>query len=625
MVLLKGGTHYLLLSRNPEGRHEVACHERFDRALADWKLTGTRISPIFSLNDAAVPVFKAGETRWLWFCGPVHPGTVEGLGGVSAYLSLGLYNLVLFVTDEASRERVREFVAKHKVAWEEWEILGNGIASTSYSSLVAAQPLTTRETLSPLFPKVDALCGAGREYVALLAASLARGARCTPAAARELFEFDAVFRNQLLQTPNKTTPVKQGLLAIANAALSRYTSQTYAGTSPVLESECHYYSHSLLGIGTASLALTQIRRFVGRAVETTRLTDRVQRLRHAQPAKLMLHSMPPNDSFWATDFLVGEFPKDDPAQQKFARNDDPRLHLLTYFSGRDGFRATLLSLSAPLELLESCNSITWTMLTLTHEISHILVDGVLAFLLPNPRSAQQLEQVVKLLARGDEVANLYEQLQQLLCYSVWQMASPNATDWLGPQQLGEILEGEGQSLYELVTHCFDFLYFYRGDPEVYIPALWASWSVIPNIAHRVSDYLVRSLCALYTKNVRREDGVSITLDQLVHLLQQVQQTFADALYVPQAIAELQANREQYADALSKRRPLALFVRHFLYSPEVEKHLLSGDEKNEFKALEFGDGRVINPLRFIHEFSRDPSRNHLRSAWILQQLALGGDL
>lgn len=269
MVLLKGGTHYLLLSRNENGRHEIACHEGFERAVADWTTTGTRISPIFSLNDAPAPKFSDGSRTWLRFCGPIHPNKAEVVEGAECYLSLGLYNLLFLCRGDAARHQLQDFVDRHGVQWEEWEIDGQAIKGVRYSALTPSKPLLTKEILSPLFAGERVLAAAGREYVTLMAASLSRGARCTPASAAELAEFDAVFRRKLLPMGNKSTAVKQGLLVTTNAALSRYTSQTYAGTSPIIESECHYYTHSLLGIGTASLALTQIRRFVERAVVFT--------------------------------------------------------------------------------------------------------------------------------------------------------------------------------------------------------------------------------------------------------------------------------------------------------------------------------------------------------------------
>ena len=339
----------------------------------------------------------------------------------------------------------------------------------------------------------------------------------------------------------------------------------------------------------------------------------------------MLQTLAPNDSFWDKDFLAGDFPTDDPAQIQFDDHEDPRLHLLTYFSGRDGFRATVISLSAPLELLQSCNSISWTLLTITHEISHILVDGVLAFLLPKPHTEADLNAAIELLVRGENCATLFEQMQQLLCYSIWQIASPNATDWLEPQTLGLHLEQHGQSLYEIVTHCFDFLYFYRADPAVYIPAVWASWSAIPNIENRVSEYIVRSLCALLTNHLRRENGVQVAIDQLLHLLENAEVDFPDAQYVPQAINELKSRRSDYTSALSIRRPLALFARHFLYSHTIAQQLLSPETTADFQPLRFTGDTVANPLRFIHDFSRDAAPSHLRSAWLLQQLAFGGEI
>lgn len=618
-MIIKGGTHYLLLVRQASGEYCVICHERFDRALAAWDARGTRISPIFSLNDAPAPAFPAGVPTWLLFCGPVHPGELEALRAPETYLTLGLYNVLVICRDQDSRLATKKFAADHGLAWEEWGLNGNLVdaALVTHSPLDArtGSPKLTTQILQPLYPKDHPLCAAGREYTALLAESISRAGRYTPATANELLTFDSLLREHFL-LPDGPVPVKHGLLTTANAALSRYTAETYAGTSPVLSNECHYCTHSLLGIGTASLALVQIRRFVERVIEETRLIERVKRLKGAQGSGKLLQAMDPLDSFWNTDFLP---PPSDPPPS------DPAIPLLTYYSGRDGFRATHLALSAPLELLESSNSTTWTLLTLTHEISHIIVDGVLGALLPKVQDHGALQHAVSTLRKGNNAQTIFEQLQQLVLYTLWQTHHPLATRTVGPHELAEILKAEGQNANELITHAFDFLCFYGGKPESYIPSIWASWSVIPNIEHRISDYIMRSLCALLTLNLRRENGVEITIDQLIHLLEDTRHRFPGALYIPDAIDDLTSRRLNYSTALDKRRPFALFVRHFMFSPDVAKRLTGQAGSPIFTPLEFGTERVANPLAFIRDHSQDQTSNHLRSAWLLQQLAFGGDL
>lgn len=624
---LRGGTHYLLLKRlTGSTKHQVDCYERFQRALAAWT-PGTRISPIFSTDDAPVPRLSKATKQWLILAGPVHPGALRHVPGACVYITHGLLNILIWCKTEQVRKAARSSVAEHSLNGEEWEVKASEIKRITPLRRAHRQVESPASLLRPLYPKDSPLCAAGREYVTLIAECASRATFLTPATGKELVSFDNVMRGGLLNDSVSAMPVLHGHLVNTNAALSRYTSQTYAGIPPLLETECHYWTHSLLGIGIPSLALVRIRRFIQNLLESTKFIERFRRLDKLPPESKPLHCMVPSDEFWSRDLLSSK----EVEAGLIANNNDPFVSTLTFFSGRDGFRATHLSLSAPLELIDSCNSVMWTLQTLTHEICHILVDAVLGLALPETSSPTSLRQAVIRMERGVS-KNLFEQAQALLCWAVWRLdagTEPATDDDVTPDMLRELVVKHWGEVTEIITHCLDYLYFYGGDPALFVRSVWLSWSVIPNIEHRVHDYVSRSLCALHTRNMRRKKAREITVDQLIARLQAIHKEFPTVLYVPQAIADLKRRKEYYYSVLDARRPLISFVNSCLYSDALQKQFqyeprLGGGVHGGYSVqpLRFGGDRVANPLRFIREFSVEGQPNHLRAAWLLQQLALG---
>ena len=95
-------------------------------------------------------------------------------------------------------------------------------------------------------------------------------------------------------------------------------------------------------------------------------------------------------------------------------------------------------MSAPLEVISCCNTTEWTPLTLTHEFSHRVIDGLLAQILPNPDGTDALEEVIELLEKRI-YPNLFLQLRSLLCFALWRMDALAEQD-IGASDLGLIIK-----------------------------------------------------------------------------------------------------------------------------------------------------------------------------------------
>lgn len=620
---LTGCDFVLALQRTPcLTKHTVKIYSSLDDALKNWD-AGTRSSPIFSLNNSKAPDLASKPKTVLCFIGPLHPSEIPP--SIAAYLTLGLYNILLVAENALARRRLTRFLEQHAdVPWETWHITSGVICETQYS------PCLTRE-LAPISElgaiTIDAeLKPTTAEYRALVATTLSKGNRYLPSITKELLLLDQGLRQQLTR-PDHHSVTKLQWLVNVNAALSRFSSQTFAGTSPIQQSECHFWTHSLLGIGLASQALLNVRRYVHQAFEESDFPTRIQALKSEPPHAKAFQSMGLSDPWWQQHHLP------DPEEITLGSDELNRLPLVVCFSGRDGFRSTSFSLSAPLEVISACNTIGWSLLTLTHEFSHVFVDGILAALLPDLCKPDGRQKLMNLLKKPPVRTNLYEQLQDFLlfCFLTLEREARQVPDDKSlhvedANALAEIIQIHYQELNEILTHVFDFMYFYQRDVKSYVTSIWGSWDVIPNIQDRIDDYLMRSLCAILSHNLLIRDSKETTIAQLKEHLETFKNGSPDGQYAGQAIERLDKQNTDYCLRLGNRLPLVKLVYAFLYSPSVAAMIVrerptSGKTYKLFSPKTFSKNQPIeNPLRFLFEFPGDVKSDPSKSLWILTQLA-----
>lgn len=619
MIGLSSTTSYLVLKRPTPRTHEVEVHGQFNSALESWT-DASRVSPIFPTRQAKQPVFRKGKRSWILFAGPIFPADINPRLAKSLFLSLGTYNAVFFVVSEAQRDDLITAIQRQRsVRWEEWTLDGNSVRGFRVSS--SSQPALPAQLRKPFVLSKDLLSSV-REYVTLIATAVGRASVSQPGEEQALVKFDSLLR-PLLKSSDLTAITRQALLVNTNAALSRQTSQAYAGTSPIFETECHFWTHSLLGVGTATRALSKTRAFIHERVTTARLLDRLRLLSNCKPTTTDILHLEPSDEFWDTPHLEAPEVATGIASEPEPTDEIPQI---TFFSGRDGFRSTQVSLSAPLELITACNTYAWTPLTLTHEVSHTVIEGALGLLLPHPdRDVPGCERLAGFIERKAQPANLLEQLRTYLAYWVTKMNGSDAA--VSGDSLRAAIRTQWREVNELMTHAFDFMYFYQREAESYVASIWTSWGVIPNIGHRIPEYLSRTLCALHLNNIRRDNALETTLDACAKHLDAL---IAESPLARSARDTLLKERDTYRDRLRRRSPLVKLVRAFLFLPSLSHALfadpsVSGPGGAGFPAqpLEFPDNRISNPLRFMSSFATGKIPDANRSAWMLTMLGFPG--
>jgi hypothetical protein len=626
------GREFELVVNRPkiDGPFTVSIHESIDKALPIWG-PATRASPLFASEGSQISSLSGRSITQIGFVGPISPDELPS--GLNLYLSYGLYNVVIFANTKAERQALDAFLGRLSgLAWECWELVGNQVRAGSFAPMLHKTVGPTQaHSRSALLG--DVLRAAGEEYRTLLAVTRARSSAYLKGVADDMDVLDKALSDKVKNIDLHAVRKLQWLLSI-NAALSRFSSQTFAGTSPILGTECHFWTHSLLGVGIATKALLNVRRYVDKRATLAQFPSRIEAFKKKDAQARHLWMLPTYDNWWSQaelpDLPTGGAQKPSAAQ----------LPLIVYFSGRDGFKSTAFTLSAPLEVLQSANTCAWSLQTLTHELSHIFVDSIVGALLEDDyKSPVWSRKVIELYDGTRTPANLHEQLQELLFFGLARLEMENMGRGITEINLTvdapkTLIEKYFHVLSELYAHIFDYLHFFQQNPTSYINFVWSSWDVIPSIESRVTDYIIRSLCALHIGNLSVNQGIDATIDTLTAGLATLSKAASGSdQYVRLAAKQLEQRRKEFAEMLEVRLPLIKLARVLMYSPTVSSYFAhtrpaskrAAKRFSGHKAKQFAKNRTVdNPIRFILDHCGDRKPDAAKSLWVLTHLAFSVD-
>jgi hypothetical protein len=612
--------------------HKVRIVQTLGEALLEWK-PSMRVSPIFEVSPSPIAT-NASLLRghsWFVFVGPVHPDALSWVSPkkTKLWVSLGLLNVLLMPDSAQDVEKILGWAGKNKLLHEAWELV---------DGVVKNVVLSRSEAVSPEFLKGLAdlsgttlppeLSDAVSEYCPLMASTMTRGSSFPNEMLldlRQINKYVADTIRELKDGRKDVTPYRVlGQLLSVNAGLSRFSSQTFAGTSPIAETECHFWSNSLLGIGIATLGLWHLNSFLEETLGKARIPERFARLRKHRDAVPDLTRLDVNDRFWSVDH-IGQI-------DLSADGYEPLIPPLTYFSGRDGFKSTSTTLSAPLACVSSCNSPRWSLLTLTHEVSHTIIRTVASELYPNLDERRERIETIKLLERK-RGESLLEEIRRLLLVSIVRLDdvySGRVDDLeIDEENLRGLIEHWQREVEEVLVHVFDFLYFYGKDVDRYITGIWTSWGTIPNINNRIRDYVVRSICTVLSIHLRRPKGEEAARDQVRSTLKKIFKETQDS-YIEDALAYIRKHwDDEIRDRVLAHKGIVKIAQTFLFSKSVATALRREPEISGGAAGKGGytlspshlELRYIrNPLHFLELYTTSKVPSPLGSAWIFYVLA-----
>jgi len=633
MELINQSQFLILSCQSPQGQYRVRLCESVADALTYWD-SSTRISPLWPIKGYAEdrPSAKSFEgAQWLIFLGPVQPALVEdscpsikaNASSNQIWVGVGAFNVVLSTPSETCLKEVLTW-AKSACPFEVWHVVDGGVTFTE----AAPQPAPDaewRRSLASLLRSRPSLHPVIEEYGALMAASLSRGTQVTPSILTDLLKI----HQALTEWINEGSDAEiYPILVNVNAGLSRFSSQAYSGITPILSTESHYWTHSLLGTGTANLALRNLTAFILERLAKQRLPGRFAALANKRD----------NVPFLPQDNRPELFEKDHLADATPSDPDEPVIPHITYFSGRDGFKYKDVTLSAPLGTIAACNSLRWSLLTLTHEISHSFIAGILDSLLPDIASQEEITRASDLANRGGAPDNWLEAVQQFFLRSLVILSAEadvgnhkrTGNYTVDPKTLPPVLDKFRHEIEEIMVHAFDYLYFYRRDAEKYVRSVWVSWSVIPNISHKVPEYAIRTLCAVLSIYLHKgSEANNIVKSEVLRGLKSIKADDVVNGYVAEAIHYIENKWEEVSKALDARKPFVRIVRGFVYSETAASVLMretiAGGSRTGKGGYRIAQGEMTqdiidNPLLFLETFTENENAKESHSVWMLNVLA-----
>ncbi len=293
-----------------------------------------------------------------------------------------------------------------------------------------------------------------------------------------------------------------------NAALSYVSTQMLSGAVPILERRSLIRRHSLLGVGSAILALTRMARSVELAFSEFSVEE-ILGVRMAEAKPLPgLDQLPAYDhSTWA-DYSIDRW-----EGKVNARTWYPKL---PYFSGRLGFRETEYTISAALQSLAAAASTEWSLLTLTHELLHGHVRNIISVLFqgdpkkpPEDKFAEFYRDFASVISKTSVARSELESLRAIVltycCMTVIQGSLTTKVDMYDQEfditlpleeDLWYVFEAETRNISEILVHVLDLHYFYGSRLTAYIPLIWRSWATVPHVSGDLRQYILRSLLAI---------------------------------------------------------------------------------------------------------------------------------
>lgn len=601
----------------------------------------TRISPVLAYKETTQHKSNGLlQKGFVLFISRINPSTLLdiNLKDVSVYFSIGLYNVICIIPNKRKLNTFTTWLQKKNksINYEIWEINKgfldafdmeslHGISSESKDLLIDISKYSK-------YPQIQSVVN---EYIALMKIVLYKSYNFLPSQHYENLVLMKRVLNILHRIKNFSDydefyPALKHLTNI-NASLSRFSSQTYTGTTPILYNESHFWSNSFLGIGLASKALINLRKFIQQNVGEQRIPEIIDYMKTDKDI-VDLFTLEYDDEFFKKDHFKYYRNKRRKEILEKDLEEAPIIPLITYFSARDGFKTYLHTLSASLESVLSANTLKWSLMTITHEISHNIISAVLSKIYP--KNNAELHDLYLMI--GNELAprNMLEMTRKYIFTAVVRIynldhdiADENFSAEL--ESFKKVIFSREEEVEETITHLFDFMYFYGGKASKYIPELWISWSVIPGVKKKLIEYLIRSVCALSINFINtKKDPILEAKNELKKNLEVLLKSSKNESIISEALKTLDSDWDLIEPSVDVKIPLIQFAKTFIYSNDIfnliykEKYLLSGTLQNggyRFSTKELADYHFSNPVRFIDKYAQDKHPNITKSFWLYYHL------
>ena len=612
--------------------------DKFDDVLSGWN-SGSRMSPVWrvqngTLVDGGVAIYPTGSTFFISMTNPTEievglfPRVKEEVPSLRMLSTLGVFNIILSVSNDTEAAVVSEYLDGSDFAFEEWHLEDS-----------ICQEMSVRTAESDKAPK-DFDLGLLKsddlklksKHIELATNTLAaarRGQMYFPWVEDDLEKVLASYCQSLAAIQDCEEDERAHYLDVAyyriinaNSAISRFTSQALTGIQPIENSEGHYWPHSALGVGVASNAVRNVAAFISARVGEFDFVQRIADLDgkpypyKERPVDLTMDEM-------NVDFLTSK-----PA------TTTEKMVPICFFSGRDSFKHDIYSLSLPLETIEAATCHQWSLRTVTHELTHRIVEPILGLLLPGTHAEFLDADTNSKIHMNYKPTDLLDAAKVGVLDSLMALARSQSPDFVDeatrdskqyPELYGYLIDFSDQ-VEEFMVHTFDFFYFYSRDPAEYVQSLWLSWGIIPHLEGKLDDYIARTIVALSANTLHLNDGIQEARRQFInnfgtdyikannpHFETVLERVSSDAYW-----------SEVLNPIITAGSVAARFVVVFMYSDAASTHLyqdaaLEAGKGYDVKKGIYSTKTYTNPLRLMQEFSVAEKVSPSESAWLFHLL------
>jgi hypothetical protein len=406
-----------------------------------------------------------------------------------------------------------------------------------------------------------------------------------------------------------------------NASLAYAQSQEYSGVYPILENPCPIQMHSLLGAGNACNGLCAFTHALETVFSKWQVADIIASTAFGAGnfdpvAKFLLQEK------------AGEGRASDSLLSAFAAESSKRVRpKLVHFSGRLGFRETEYAVTAALNAIQGATTAEWSILTLSHEMLHGHVRGLLSAIFPMDPSSnadfststtcvrfcEWLRSPESFKINGAREAVAFTLLN--FCHHKSVMANGPGLQGLGkstPAQITAAFEREYRILNEILVHVLDLLYLHEGVSEGYVGPLWVSWSPVPSVWANTEEYLMRTLAAVGVMQdgpemkSRMEASIKVVLEELkkLPLDGEYHQTIRRAISILEQPKFTTGRLFEFA----LNQKLADCAKRYLHLPKISSDLLrdkllvdtEGKRRYSLENRQYVDCGIDSPVCYVRD-------------------------
>ncbi|MGR9276248.1 hypothetical protein ACU8KI_16735 [Rhizobium leguminosarum] len=659
--------HFLVLDFDIQADvHRVKLVPDLDHSFENWG-PNVRISPVWSLGRVRdkVSLILSDDDIGMAFLAGANPGSLQKQFGDDLFdtdvfsrlwFSLGTFNVVVVLRAQDGASRLVEYCRDKNIAMELWTFTAGGYDPTDGSAAVqemhyypapspAEQPERVEEITRQILQEHNRTEEHFRslfiELASLLSIAIKRSeyqqdgltkdfAEIGKQSYRFVIDPPALRKNSKASEAQKSR-VLSGIHNI-NAGLSRLTSQALSGATPISKTECHFWPHSLLGIGTANRALRNVVAYISDIISTYGFTDR---LNHYFDESYSWQKPIMQLGF---EQLMSAFPLDKVKVPEAGKTVG--IVPITYFSGRDGFKNSIFTTSAPLMSIQAGNAYQYSLVTITHEVSHRIVSAAIALMLQ--RFGESKPTVWNV---ATEISNTRKKIFRIF-YDLFVIYSLTVFETINgkvhedttkdPLFLEMLLTDLSEDFEEHLVHIFDYWYFFRREDVPYVTTIWSSWAVLPNISLRLEDYVVRTFVALSANYIGPEGWRTKVRDVMVGIFKELEAKKSLHL-AAEVVAMLSGERLAQIEKKVNSRLFVIKAFHLLFSSEelsglLATELLRSEGSSRSRAVltptqgyTLKDKTITltrfgNAIKFLAQYSANDRADPTSSAWLLYMLA-----